>query len=195
MTTASEFPMIRKAYRIIGKNLVFRDASTDDAAFIFELRTDNKKAKYLSHTSPEMVKQIIWLEDYKKKHDQAYFIIENKEGEKLGTVRIYDPQGESFCWGSWILKDGVSKSAGIESALIVYAYALDSLGFKKAHFDVRKGNKNVWQFHERCGAVRVHETENDYIYRIEGENILSTRNRYKKYLPERIVIEKRKWEV
>lgn len=189
--TLPNLPRIRKAFQLVGKILIFRDATINDAAFVLELRTDNQKAKYLSPTSPDMIKQVAWLEEYKTKHDQAYFIIENKEGEKLGTVRIYDQQGDSFCWGSWVLRNGAPKSAGIESALIVYAYAIDYLGFKKAHFDVRKGNKSVWQFHERCGAVRIDETEEDYLYRIEEKEILSTRNRYKKYLPESIIVKEK----
>lgn len=50
----------------------------------------------------------------------------------------------------------------MESALTVYAYAVDHLGFTAAHFDVRRGNERVWKFHERFGAVRVDENEEDY---------------------------------
>jgi len=182
-------PQIQKAKRIVGKNLVFRDACADDAAFILSLRTDNQKSKFLSSTSPEMNKQIAWLEDYAHKSDQAYFIIENRTGESLGCVRLYDPKGDSFCWGSWILKEGAPQSAAIESALIIYAFALDHLGFKQAHFDVRKGNESVWQFHERFGAVRLAETAQDYQYQIGQQAISTARQRYKKYLPEPVIVE------
>lgn len=50
----------------------------------------------------------------------------------------------------------------MESALMVYAYAVDHLGSKAAHFEVRKGNERVWQFHERFGAVRTSETDLEY---------------------------------
>lgn len=181
-------PLIQKVRQITGKTLIFRDASVNDAAFILSLRTNRQKARYLSPTSPDMIKQIAWLEDYKIKNDQAYFIIEDRKKERLGTVRIYDQKGDSFCWGSWILKDNAPKNAGVESALIVYAYAVDYLGFKRAHFDVRKGNKTVWQFHERCGAVRIGETDEDYLYQIEEEKISFLRFRYKKYLQEPLII-------
>lgn len=182
-------PLLKKAKRITGKNLVLRDATTNDAAFIFSLRTDSRKSQHLSHTSPELEKQIAWLEAYKSKVDQAYFIIENLVGEPLGTVRLYDPQDDSFCWGSWILKDGAPQSSAIESALIVYLYAFDNLNFSYARFDTRKKNESVWKFNERLGAVRMAESEQDYHYKISSEAFYSSCQRYNKLIPETLIVE------
>lgn len=172
---------LRKAVRIVGKTLAFRDATVRDAAFILSLRTDAEKSRYLSAVSGELADQQAWLERYAVADDQAYFIIEH-QGELIGTVRLYDPQGDSFCWGSWILKSGRPSQAAMESALMVYAYAIDHLGFRAAHFDVRKGNERVWQFHERFGAQRTAETDLDYLYRLDGEAIASSRQRYSRFL-------------
>lgn len=183
-------PCLHKVKRLIGRTLVLRNATTDDAAFILSLRTDSRKSQYLSSTVPELERQIAWLDGYASKTDQVYFIIESQAGEKLGTVRLYDPQGDSFCWGSWIVTDGAPQSAAIESALMVYAFAIDHLGFKQSHFDVRKKNEGVWRFHERFGAQRVGETELDYLYQIDEKAIRAAQSRYKKFLPEPITIEK-----
>ena len=181
-------PQLRKAKRLTGKTIVFRDANTGDAAFILALRTDSRKSQHLSNTSPELGQQIAWLEAYTDKLDQVYFIIENRAGKALGTVRLYDSQGTSFCWGSWILNDDAPQCSAIESVLMVYEYAIDYLGFSQAHFDVRKGNESVWRFHERFGAERIGETELDYLYRIGSEKIEIARQRYKKFLPEPLVV-------
>jgi len=180
---------ISKARKIKGRTLIFRNAEVSDAEFILSLRTDAKKSKYLMKTSTEVRRQIDWLEEYASKTDQAYFIIEDKDGFPLGTVRIYDAKEDSFCWGSWILKDNVPKSTAIESALMVYSYAVDYLGFKKAHLDIRKGNAKVLRFHETFGAVRVGETDMDYLYEIGHDEIRTIRNKAKMYLPESIVID------
>ena len=113
--------------------------------------------------------------------DQAYFIIEYQDAP-VGTARLYDPQGESFCWGSWILHSSRPSQAAMESALMVYAYAVDHLGFTAAHFDVRKGNERVWQFHERFGAVRTAESDLDYFYQLDGKAIAASRERYRRFL-------------
>jgi len=182
-------PRLRKASKVTGKSLVFRNASVADAEFIISLRTDEEKSRYLSYTSPDVQMQREWLQKYAHVDDQAYFIIESISGEPLGTIRLYDPRGESFCWGSWILKSGRPSGAAMESALMVYSYAVDHLGFRAAHFDVRRGNEKVWQFHERFGAVRVREDELDYFYDLGLDAIRNSLDKYRRSLPEPVTVE------
>jgi len=93
-----------------------------------------------------------------------------------------------FVWGSWVLSDSASSTASIESALIVYAYAVDHLGFTAAHYDVRKGNESVWRFHERFGAVRISEGVSDYFYQIDLSAIQASRKRYNKVFPNGVQV-------
>jgi len=177
------YPVICKVDKLVGRTLTFRDANVDDASFILALRTDEEKSRYISATSTDIEAQRSWLQNYAALDNQVYFIIEH-QAEAIGTVRLYDAKNESFCWGSWILKDGGPSSAAIESALMVYAYAIDHLGFRSAHFTVSKGNKRVWNFHERFGAIRVHEDDDQYFYKISLTAIEQSRVRYKKFLPD-----------
>jgi RimJ/RimL family protein N-acetyltransferase len=181
-------PVFIKPNAIFGHNLILRDATINDAAFIVELRTNEKKSAYISKTANDVNRQEAWLEKYSKDCEQVYFVILSKEQERVGTVRLYDIQGDSFCWGSWVLKDGAANSYAIESALLVYHFGL-SLGFNRAHFDVRKGNQSVWKFHERFGAIRISETNEDYLYNISLENIQQSLKKYVKYLPNGFAIE------
>ena len=175
-------PQILKAALVRGKTLTFRDATLEDAGLILNLRTDEKKGRFLSATSGSIEVQQAWLRAYALSTEQAYFIIE-RDGQAIGTVRLYDPRGNSFCWGSWIIADGQPASVAMESALMVYAYALDCLGYEQAHFDVRAANEKVWKFHERFGAKRVEESKIIYVYEITNNAIRVSLSRYKKYLP------------
>lgn len=168
---------------------MFRDVALGDAEFILALRTHKQKSRYLSATVPDLEKQKAWIERYASSKDQAYFIIATADNELVGTVRLYDAQGNSFCWGSWIVKADGPVHMAIESALMVYAFGVDILGFNCAHFDVRKENQHVWRFHERFGATRVGESPLDYYYRIEHAAIAASRQRYQRYLPEPIIVE------
>lgn len=181
-------PTIRKARRVMGKSLVFRNATVDDAEFILSLRTDEQKSRYLSAVSNDLDAQRVWLANYAQSNEQVYFIIEYQD-EAIGTVRLYDARENSFCWGSWILKDSRPSHAAMESTLMVYAYAIDHLGFNAAHFDVRKGNEKVWQYHERYGARRVNESDLDYFYTLELAAIVDSRKRYEKYLPNGVSVD------
>lgn len=161
--------------------MTFRNATVRDAALILNLRTDANKSRYLSAVSGALAEQQAWLERYAQADDQAYFVIE-LQGETLGTVRLYDAQADSFCWGSWEVKDGSPGHAAMESALMVYAYAIYHLGSKAAHFDVRKGNERVWRFHERFGARRTAETALDYFYQLDSQAIAAVQKRYQRFL-------------
>lgn len=184
----TDAPKLRKARRITGNKLVFRDATEADAAFILKLRTDAQKSRYLSTTPPSLEKQAAWLRSYTQDDSQAYFIIEDRSGKPVGTVRLYDVRGRSFCWGSWIKDDGAPQGFGMESALMLYRYALD-LGFDGAHFDVRIGNESVWGFHERMGAVRVKTVEPDHFYEIDRSHLEAAFVQYARYLPDGISVE------
>ena len=95
---------------------------------------------------------------------------------------MYDFKGNSFCWGSWLIKEDAPKTAAIESALQIYEYAFYELGFLKSHFDVRKGNNNVISFHQRFGAKIVNENELDYFFIFEKIDYEITKEKYKRYL-------------
>lgn len=182
-------PHYRKPKAVSGHELLFRCASVDDAEFITRLRTDAGKAKYLSHTSPDVAAQRQWLLNNEADESQVYFLIQGRvTGVRHGTVRLYDARGLSFCWGSWIKADGSPKSFAVESALMVYHFAR-SLGFLEAHFEVRKGNEPVWRFHERFGAIRLFESECNYHYRISSEAIEGACNRFSRFLPNGIAVQ------
>jgi RimJ/RimL family protein N-acetyltransferase len=181
-------PAYLKAKKIFGHKLSMRNATVADASYIVALRTDEQKSRFISSTSANVKPQEQWLEKYARDDKQIYFIIQNMEGENIGTVRLYDQQADSFCWGSWIIQAGAASSSSIESALIVYHYAL-ALGFQRAHFDVRKANESVWKFHERFGAKKTGETAEDLHYSIAASDIISSLNRYAKFLPKGIQIQ------
>lgn len=179
--------VLKKPKKVIGKNIVFRNADANDARFILDLRTNPSRNKYISHTKNDLSLQIEWLQNYANDNNQIYFIIENKAGEKFGTIRIYDNCEYSFCWGSWILKEERPSGFALESALMIYSFALD-LGFQSSHFEVKKGNESVWKFHERFGAAKVNQNEDDYFYEINHDEIKKSLEKYKKYLPDGITI-------
>ena len=183
----NQAPTIKKATCVQGKTLKFKNATVNDAEFILSLRTDIEKSKYLSVVSNDVLAQQNWLKKYEQLTDQAYFIIHFND-EPIGTVRLYDQQGESFSWGSWVLKNTRPSHAAMESALMVYSYGINYLKFKAAHFDVRKGNERVWQFHESFGAVRTGENDLDYLYSINEQSISESRIKYQRFLDKNVEV-------
>ena len=166
---------------IAGKSINLRDVEIADAEFILALRCDSQKARFLHKTDNDLAKQIAYIQSYKAKQNEWYFIIESKGGERLGTVRIYDVvDNDDFCWGSWIVKNGAPINVAIESVLLVYEYAFYALGFTKAHFDVRKDNVKVRAFHKRFGAKEVGESDKDVFYRFFREEYEKIKGKFRK---------------
>ena len=168
-----------------GKNINMRTVEVEDAEFIFYMRQNETKTKFLTKISGTVESQKEWIVNYKERENKKkefYFLIESKKGKRLGLVRMYDFKNNSFCWGSWLIKEDAPKSTAIESALQIYEFGFYVLRFVKSHFDVRKGNDKVIAFHERFGAKIVDENELDYFFNFEKIDYESTRERYKKYL-------------
>jgi len=171
--------------KIIGKTIALRTAEITDAEFILQLRTQSDKTQFLSQVENNLAKQHAWLQAYKHKElngEEYYFVIESKTGEELGLVRVYDLQTDSFCWGSWLIKDGAPQSTAIESALLIYEFGFGQLAYKKAHFDVRKGNDRVIAFHQRFGARIVNEDDLNYYFNYTLEDYLMIKKKYRRYL-------------
>jgi RimJ/RimL family protein N-acetyltransferase len=165
---------------LIGRSVKIRLVEIEDAEFITSLRINPKYNAHLSSVDSSVEKQQEWIKCYKLDEldgKQYYFIIETLSGLKCGTVRLYDFVDDSFCWGSWILNEDKTRFSALESAFLVYKFAFETLGFKKSHFDVRKENIKVIGFHEKMGAIKRSEDEQNIYYDIYPDTIWELKNK------------------
>jgi RimJ/RimL family protein N-acetyltransferase len=170
---------------IIGTNINMKTVEKNDAEFIFTMRQNQNKTKYLSQVSGTIDSQKEWIESYKKREyekKEFYFVIESKNEEKLGLVRMYDFHDDSFCWGSWLIKEEAPKTTAIESALQIYEFGFYKLKFERSHFEVQKGNDKVIAFHKRFGAKIVDEDEKEVFFNFQKNDYEITKEKYKRYL-------------
>jgi len=170
---------------IDGKNIRLRYVEIDDAGYILSLRMDERLNTYMSKVNGNLDLQIEWIRDYKdreRKKEEYYFIIEDKKSTSVGTVRMYDFVDKSFSWGSWMVTDSAPRYTAIESALLIYELAFFKLGFVGSHFEVRKGNERVRDFHLRFGAVQTGEDDINYYFNISKNDYEKTRPKYEKFL-------------
>jgi len=150
------------------KDINFRFSEVSDAEFILSLRTDTRYNQHLSQVDSSVEKQMEWLKKYKEKEGKEYYFIiqRNSDNKPIGTIRIYDflKEESSFCWGSWILNEDKPPKAAVQSAILIYEYAFYELGFNRSHFNVRKDNTGVINFHLRFGAKQIGSTDNDIFF-------------------------------
>jgi RimJ/RimL family protein N-acetyltransferase len=132
-----------------------RLVEVEDAAFIVDLRGDERISRHLSAIDLDVSRQAEWLRKYLDREAagaEYYFVIETKQGQAVGTVRLYEIEPTTFRWGSWIVRAGSPTFAAIESALAVYEFGFFRLKRETALLDVRKANRSVLRFHRRFGA-------------------------------------------
>lgn len=167
---------------LIGRFVNLREITVNDAKFVLDLRCDEKKSKYLNKTEYNLEKQIDYINNYLKKDDEWYFIIENKKHKPLGTVRIYDVNNDQYTSGSWLMSDGSSAQEVLEGSLLLRSYAFNILGFKKDYYTVRKDNKKVIRFHNISGAKQVGEDDIDYFFEYTIEDFNKNKDKLYKML-------------
>jgi hypothetical protein len=102
----------------------------------------------------------------------------SRNGESVGTVRLYDVQEDSFCWGSWVIVPGTPPSVALRSAALIYDFGFNALGFRFSHFDVRKGNGSVNRFHQRTGAIVISEDSENFYYQIDKATALNATSKW-----------------
>lgn len=166
------------------KNISFRLVEPSDARFILSLRADPAKNKYISATSENLEKQISWINNYQKReieNQEFYYIIQDNSKVPIGTVRLYDFKENSFCWGSWMIIDESPIFSAIESALLVYEIGFYKLNFEQSHFDVRKDNISVLNFHIKFGAEKTSSDELNQCLKLSKETYKNTKLRYKRF--------------
>ena len=162
----------------IGKYVNIRQVDTGDAEFILSLRCDEKKSKYLHKTEYDVEKQKKYIEKCLTLNNEWYFIITRKNGEPIGTYRIYDLKSDSFCIGSWLMVENCTPEEMMEGEYLVKMFAFEKTGFDKFHFDVRKDNKKVIRYHKMMGAVQTGETDIDYLFECTKEDYLKNIKQY-----------------
>ncbi|MDR0604999.1 MAG: GNAT family N-acetyltransferase [Bacteroidales bacterium] len=128
-----------------------RPASTEDAPFVVEVRTENaERNKFIHPISQSVDAQIQWLENYYKTDGDYYFVIENlftKEPEGLISIyNIRDKKGES---GRWVIKE--DSLAAIESFYLLYRLAFEQILLDEVYSTVIEENKPVIAFHKSAG--------------------------------------------
>lgn len=148
-----------------GKYVNLREITVADVAFVISLRC-SPKARFLNPTKNDVKLQEQYIENSRKKNNEWYFIVEDKQNKALGTIRIHNAHNGEFGSISWIMSDNATSKQTLEGEYLLKHYAYHVLGFDKNCFEVRKANKKVVQYHKFCGSRVVGETDIDYLFEL-----------------------------
>lgn len=171
---------------IEGRFVDLRSADLDDAEFTLALRMDPEIAKFFPKFEGNLQTQKNWLRQQREKEGDYFFIVSDKENNRIGTIGIYDIKGDRAEGGRIIVKETYPLQA-IEAQLLLDKFAFYDLGIKIITGFIYADNQRALRFNKMFAPV-FSEPEKDatgrMIIRTEGskESFEKVRPRLEKFL-------------
>ncbi len=153
-------------------NIKPRLVTENDAEFILSLRLNEQRGKFLSPTQNDIEIQRCWISSYKEreKQDQEYYFIFVNDGIKYGLNRVYNVNKFSFEIGSWLFSQDTPEGASILADLYTRDFAFEHYQLNECHFEVRKENKSVVNYHKKFNPILLKEDAKNYYFKLTKEN-------------------------
>lgn len=126
-----------------------------DAAFIFRLRSDSTKSKYIHDIVGGVENQIEWIRKYKVREEEGtdYYFIYFRGEIPIGLNRIYSIHDKTYTGGSWVMASEATMEEVVACPIIMREIAFDVLGmeieddYDACHID----NKKVIKYNQMSG--------------------------------------------
>ncbi len=165
-----------------GKLINLREAQVNDAEFILNLRLKNqKKNNFLKSIDNDIEKQRKYILDHHNRGDNCYFIIEDKDSEKHGVIRILDVINDSFGVGSFLVQEKAPFYIACSGYLTTLDYGFFKLNKAFSRFESIKTNQSMISLYGRMGAKLINEDSEKVYFTYPREIYIESRKRYLKY--------------
>lgn len=123
----------------------------EDAEFTRNLRMDSRFIPYFPYFSNTLEEQKEWIKNQRKKDGDYFFVVWNKNGERIGTIGLYAYDGEKCEAGRLAIMGNAFQS--IEAQLLSFDYAFNVLGVKQTVSYIFKCNERALRFSKNFGGT------------------------------------------
>lgn len=144
---------------IHGKYVDLKCVTPDDAKFTLEIRQDPEFSKYLPRINNTLEQQMTWIKQQQLKEDDYFFVVWSKEGERIGTVGVFDIGNNPAKVGRLAMKGNAFQN--IEAHLMILQFGFYTLQLEKLWGFVFHDNERAIRFDLQYGAVFQEPIEND----------------------------------
>lgn len=166
--------------KIVNKyGIILRLVEESDADFILKLRTDIALNRFISYTSPQRDDQLKWIQEYKLRENaglEYYYIAQDQNGNKYGTIRIYNLDDKSFELGSWLFHTKSPIGMAVKAHFIGFEIGFELLKAEYCRFEIRKKNTGVLRYMQDFEKTLVKEDDLNYYFTLTKENFYKRRN-------------------
>jgi len=160
-----DYKSVVQEYRektIQGKCLNFIPLKKDMLDKVVALRNQERSLYFFNQSYKLTLQdQEKWFEAYLERDDDIYWGIVDKNGDMVGTVRLYDITTYSCDHGSFVIDENKSTGApyALEAMLLSLRFAFDNLKVSKVICDDRVDNKMMNSITKKVGFKYVKDID------------------------------------
>lgn len=144
---------------IEGRYVDLRSCTEDDAEFTRAIRKDPEFVKYLPAIDNTVEQQKAWIRSQREKEGDYFFVVWDKKGNRIGTISIYDVNGDHAESGRLAIK-GDNAFQGIEAQILSFRFAFGVLGLECIDGFIFADNERAIRFNKQF-AGRHYPPETD----------------------------------
>lgn len=141
-----------------GKSVRLRGIEPSDVEYFIRWNLDSERARHLDFMWPPVSNASVraWVEEQsmrKFEDDGFHWIIENQDGEPVGSIGTRDcnPRYGTFSYGIDIAQEHQRNGYASEAIQLVLRYYFDELRYQKVTVPVHSDNEASILFHEKLG--------------------------------------------
>lgn len=124
--------LINKDYTYNKYGMHARLVQESDAEFIYRLRSDSEKSKYIHDIEGGVENQIEWIRNYKVREEEGtdYYFIFFRGNIPVGLNRIYSIHDKTFTGGSWVMAPEATMEEVIACPIMMREIAFEVIGME-----------------------------------------------------------------
>ena len=155
---------------IEGKYVDLRSCTEDDAEFTRDIRRDPEFSKFFPVLDNTVEQQKTWIKHQREKKGDYFFVVWNKAGERIGTISIYDVEGEYAESGRLAIKSNNPFDA-IEAQILSFRFAFGVLGLNCINGYIFADNERAIRFNKQFAGKQYPPTVDE-----NGREIIKIEN-------------------
>lgn len=136
-----------------GRYVDLRSVEEGDAEFTLEIRQDPEFTRFLPRIENTLEQQKNWIQHQRNKEGDYFFVVQNKAGERIGTIGLFDVT-DTQCEGGRLAIRG-NPLESIEAQFLSFQFAFQKLHLQEVINYIYMENERALRFSMLFGGVFV----------------------------------------
>jgi len=157
---------------LIGKYVDLKSVSVDDAEFTIIIRNDEILSKFLPKIKTTIEQQIKWIKKQQEDPSDYFFVVWDKEGNRIGTMGLYNIHDGKAESGRLVVKGNAFQA--IETQLLCVDFGFEVLGLEELYSYVMSGNESALRCVQLFGSEvsdKVEDKNGDSIRNVVSKKV------------------------